>query len=102
MRKKMITRTISITVVTALILDKTTAEPGNRTYEIPGTWTNEKILMNKVSKMESDSNIVVCDIVDVTVTSQLMGVSEEDFIKMAVPVNRNNTKIRYEEPKTAI
>ena len=92
-RKYAITRTIEKTVATALVFDKTTAEPSNVTVTLGHKLNDAAAIERAVRKMvESDPNIKLIDVVDVEVSTQLLGITEEDFLAHAVRLDPKTRK----------
>lgn len=88
-RPKMITRTVKYTNATAMILNIETAEPYNRTFKLPGTYKNEKDMLDAIAlDLPADERAVT--IVDTDVCTQLMGVTEADFLSIAHEVVKNS------------
>lgn len=92
-RKYAITRTIEKTVATALVFDKTTAEPSNVTVTLAHKLNDAADIERAVRKLvESDPNIKLIDVVDVEVSTQLLGITEEDFLAHAVALDPKTRK----------
>lgn len=92
-RKYAITRTIEKTVATALVFDKTTAEPSNVTVTLGHKLNDAAAIERALRKLvESDPNIKLIDVVDVEVSTQLLGITEEDFLAHAVSLDPKTRK----------
>lgn len=86
-RKRMVTRTITTKEVTALCLNIVTAEPHNETFIVPcNIEGDEKIMKYIRSKYDTETEKAV-SVVDINETEQLYGMLEEDFVKLAHPIN---------------
>lgn len=92
-RKYSVTRTVEKTVVTALIFDKTTAEPSNVTVTIGHKLTDPAAIERSVRKIvEADSNIKLIDVVDTEISTIVLGITEEDFMAHAVELDPKTRK----------
>ncbi len=91
-RVSMVTRTIVTTKCVALCIDIETAEPFNKDYVLPGTYSDEKKLLKAVQKMEETENVKVVHIVDTEEVETLYGMPESDFIKYATVLPPRGTK----------
>ena len=92
MREQMITRTINATQVTILAVELDTAETFNETLVVPRVYKDDKKLERVVSKMFDDETRKAVHIVDKKVINKLMGMTEEDFIKNAVELDKETRK----------
>lgn len=84
MRKPMVTRTIQTTEATVLCIDITNSEPFNQTITLPRTYKDEKALMKKVASVIDDENVKAVHVVATKVNEVLYGMTEDDFVKMAL------------------
>ena len=92
-RKYAVTRTVEKTVATALIFDKTTAEPSNVTVTLGHKLNDAAAIERAVRKIvEADSNIKLIEVVDSTTSTQLLGITEEDFLAHAVNLDPKTRK----------
>lgn len=92
-RKPMITRTIISTKVNVLCLDLVKCEPFNKDFELAGTYKNDNEVMKAVTELMDTS---IEKPVHVTLTEkveQLYGMSEQDFISRATPLNADRKPI---------
>ena len=98
MKKDMITRTLVTTAVTVLGVNGITAETSNETLVFPGVIKdNDKALA--MFKKASGKNGVLQDFHPVVVVSmekreQLLGITVEDFMAHAVPVERPKSQTK--------
>lgn len=93
MAKFAVTRTVETTEAVALVFDKTTAESFNRTVTLGHKPTNDAALERTVRRIiEADSNLKLIEVVDITVTSKLLGITEEDFLAHAVELDPKTRK----------
>lgn len=82
-RRKLVTRTITATVVTCLCMNVATAEASNETYSIVGKFTDDEKLLKSIRKVyETDEDKIVA-IVDKVETSNLYGLDENEFLERA-------------------
>lgn len=89
MRKKLITRTIQFTNLTLLMADTESAEMYNSYTTIPGTYKDEKAMLNAVRPIVEDDTHKLVSLVGWTVGSQLYGMLEADFMGQAKPIERS-------------
>lgn len=83
-REAMVTRSIEATKVSVLGLNIETAEPENKTFYLPGTFKDEKKLLNKVKKEFESDTYKIATVVDSEVVTTLYGMKVDDFIKSAL------------------
>lgn len=81
-RKRMITRTIMQTTADVMTLDVTTAEVQVRTYDIGGKYTDEDLL-KKLQKLFQTDTLKLVHIEEQACKEVLLGMDEEDFIRLA-------------------
>ena len=81
-RKRMITRTVMQTTAKVMTLDVTTAEVKIFTYDIGGQYTDEELL-NKLQKIFQTETLKLVHIESQTCNEVLLGMDEEDFIRLA-------------------
>lgn len=94
-RKRMITRTVMQTTAEVMTLDVTTAEVQIRSYDIGGQYTDEELL-TKLQKLFQTDTLKLVHIESQTCNEVLLGMYEEDFIRLAnVLPPRNSNK--YED-----
>lgn len=91
-RKRMVTRTIETTVATALCLDIETAEPSNATVRLSGKFKGTADMLNAVKRNIDTDTYKAVSIVDSYVETNLYGVPEEDFLKIATKIEPNTNK----------
>ena len=94
-RKRMITRTVMQTTADVMTLDVTTAEVQIRSYDIGGQYTNEELL-NKLQKLFQTDTIKLVHIESQTCNEVLLGMDEEDFIRLAKVLPPRNSN-KYED-----
>lgn len=83
-----ITRTIEKMKVVALLFDKTSAEAYNETVVLARKLTDAKAIEKAVRKLvETDDNIKLVDIVDVSTETACYGITEQDFLAHAVQLD---------------
>lgn len=81
-RKRMITRTIMQTSVEVMTLDIETAEVQINSYDIGGQYTDEELL-KKLQKIFQTDTFKLVHIESQTCNEVLLGMEEEDFIRLA-------------------
>lgn len=81
-RKRMVTRTVEQTTAQVMTLDVTTADVQVRTYDIGGKYTDEELL-KKLQKLFQTDTIKLVHIEEQTCKEVLLGMDEEDFIRLA-------------------
>lgn len=83
MRKPMVTRTITTTVVTILGMDVEKCEPMNATFTVPRTYKDEEKLLKAVKAIGETDTFKIVKIVDTQVQETLYGMDESTFIANA-------------------
>lgn len=91
-RKPMVTRTIITTKVNVLCMDVVKCEPFNKEVLLPRTFADEKKLMKAVEEAVNVDNIKAVHVVDVDTVETLYGMSEADFIAIAVELDPTTRK----------
>lgn len=81
-RKRMVTRTVMQTTAEVMTLDITTAEVQVLPYDIGGQYTDEELL-KKLQKLFQTDTIKLVHIESQTCKEVLLGMDEEDFIRLA-------------------
>lgn len=81
-RKRMVTRTVEQTTAQVMTLDVTTAEVQICTYDIGGRYTDEELLKNFQKLFQTDT-VKLVHIESQTCNEVLLGMDEEDFIRLA-------------------
>ena len=93
-RKRMVTRTVEQTTAEVMTLDVTTAEVQVRTYDIGGKYTDEDLLKKLQNLFQTDT-LKLVHIERQICKEVLLGMDEEDFIRLAQvlpPRNLNKNK----------
>ena len=91
-RKRMVTRTVEQTIARVMTLDVTTADVQVCTYDIGGQYNDEELL-NKLQKLFQTDTLKLVHIESQTCNEVLLGMDEEDFIRLAkVLPPRNSNK----------
>lgn len=92
-RKRMVTRTVEQTTAKVMTLDVTTADVQVCTYDIGGKYTDEDLL-KKLQKIFQTDTLKLVHIEAQTCKEVLLGMEEEDFIRLAkVLPPRNANKV---------
>lgn len=81
-RKRMITRTVEQTTAQVMTLDVTTAEVQVLPYDIGGQYNDEELLKKLQSLFQTDT-LKLVHIESQTCKEVLLGMYEEDFIRLA-------------------
>ena len=81
-RKRMVTRTLEQTTAQVMTLDIITAEVQVLSYDIGGQYTDEELL-NKLQKLFQTDTLKLVHIESQTCNEVLLGMDEEDFIRLA-------------------
>ena len=91
-RKRMVTRTVMQTTAEVMTLDVITAEVQVLPYDIGGEY-NDKELLKKLQKLFQTDTFKLVHIESQTCKEVLLGMDEEDFIRLAqVLPPRNSNK----------
>lgn len=96
-RKPMVTRTITTTKANVLCLDIVAGEPFNTEVVLPRTYKDEKTLMKKVAEVIDNDRQKAVHVVDKEEVETLYGMSEQDFIQLAKPMDENRKFIDTDE-----
>lgn len=81
-RKRMITRTVEQTTAQVMTLDVTTAEVQVLQYDIGGHYTDEELL-KKLQNLFQTGTVKLVHIESQDCKEVLLGMDEEDFIRLA-------------------
>lgn len=91
-RKRMVTRTVIQTTAEVMTLDVITAEVQLKSYDIGGQFTDEELLKKLQNLFQTDT-LKLVHIESQECKELLLGMVEEDFIRLAkVLPPRNTTK----------
>lgn len=82
-RRKLVTRTITVTKVTCLCMNVSTAEASNETYSIVGKFTDDEKLLKSIRKLYETYEDKIVAIVDKAESNELYGLDENEFIARA-------------------
>lgn len=89
-RKRMITRTVMQTTAEVMTLDITTADVQVLPYDIGGQYNDEELLKKLQSLFQTDT-LKLVHIESQTCKEVLLGMDEEDFIRLAKVLPPRNT-----------
>lgn len=89
-RKRMVTRTVTQTTAEVMTLDVTTAEVQVKSYDIGGQYTDEELLKKLQDLFQTDI-LKLVHIEQQTCKELLLGMDEEDFIRLAKVLPPRNT-----------
>ena len=93
MRERMVTRTITATVATALCMDIVNATATTKELEISGTFKSDSDLLKVLKKKYDTSDLVVVAIQKTETKEKLYGMTETDFMKYAKEIESRFEKI---------
>lgn len=85
-RAPMVTRTISTTTATLMMVDTESAEVFNKDVILPRTYEDDKAVLKAAKKGYEDDQHKVVSVVRTEVNETLYGMSESDFIAHAKPL----------------
>ena len=92
-RKYTVTRTVEKTEATVLVFDKIHAEPFNDVITIGHKLTDDRAVERAVRKVvEANPDLKLIEVVSYGTVSQLLGITEEDFMAHAVPLDPRTRK----------
>ena len=91
-RKPMVTRTLKSTTVVALCMDVVKCEPENKTLTIARTFKDDNSALKVLKNKYETDTLKVVHVVSRTETEELYGMTEEDFIKYAVILDKETRK----------
>lgn len=83
-RERMVTRTITTTDVTVLVINVETAEPHNETFKLIGKYKSDEDIVKEIDKLVEYPIKVVC-IVDKHESATKYASREKDFVEFAIP-----------------
>ena len=89
-RKRMVTRTVMHTTAEVMTLDVITAEVQVKSYDIGGQHTDEELLKKLQNLFQTDT-LKLVHIESQTCKELLLGMDEEDFIRLAQVLPPRNT-----------
>lgn len=81
-RERMITRTVTQTTAEVMQVDVSTGEVSIRPYTIGGMYSDNELL-TKLQKLFNTDTIKLVNIESIKVEELLLGMTEEDFIRLA-------------------
>lgn len=94
-RKRMVTRTVEQTTVQVMTLDVTTAEVQVCTYNIGGKYSDEDLL-KKLQKLFQTDTFKLVHIETQRTEELLLGMPEDEFIRLAQVLPARNKSEREE------
>lgn len=89
-RAPMVTRTISTTNATLMMVDTESAEVFNKDVILPRTYEDEKAILKAAKKVHENEQHKVVAVVSTEVNETLYGMSEAEFIAHAKPLPPRN------------
>ena len=91
-RERMVTRTITSTLVTVMQVNTETAEVTNKNYNISSIFNDDAKLLRAVKKLYETEEEKIVAIVDKQEISDLYGMTENEFLTHAHIIPRKETK----------
>lgn len=91
-RERMVTRTITCTVVTVMQVNTETAEVTNKTYKLSSIFNDDTKLLRAVKKLYETEQEKIVAIVDKMEMSDLYGMTENDFLTHAHIITKKEAK----------
>lgn len=89
-RKPMVTRTITSTKVTLMCVNTVAQTIEDVEIILPRTYKDKKHILKTVKATWDNENLVVADVKSFEEHTQLYGMPEEDFVKLAQPIYKEN------------
>lgn len=89
-RKPMVTRTITSTKVTLMCVNTAAQTIEDVEIILPRTYKDKKHILKTIKATWNDENLVVADVKSYEEHTQLYGMPEEDFVKLAQPIYKEN------------
>ena len=87
-----VTRTITTNIVNCLCINLATAEPYNQDFTYDGSTDDKQKVLKNLRKKNENDEFSIASIVDIRQSSELYGMTEDDFIKYAVILNPETRK----------
>lgn len=97
-RKRMVTRTVEQTTAQVMTLNITTAEVQILTYDIGGKYTDEELLKKLQDIFQTDT-LKLVHIESQSCKEVLLGMDEEDFIRLAKVLPPRNVNKNEDQAK---
>lgn len=89
----MVTRSFTVTRIIAMVADTVSAEVSNVEVEVPRTYKDEQKLIKVAKQMIETETVKFVTIVDKEEVSKLYGMTEIDFLKYAVELDKDTRKM---------
>lgn len=87
-----VTRTITTNIVNCLCINLESAEPYNQDFTYGGSIEDKQKVLKNLRKKNENDEFSIASIVDIRQSSELYGMTEDDFIKYAVILNPETRK----------
>lgn len=87
-----VTRTISTNMVNCLCINLSTAEPFNKDFAYDGNAEDKQKTLKTLRRKYENDEFSIASIVDVRQSSELYGMTEDDFIKYATILDPKTRK----------
>jgi hypothetical protein len=87
-RQSMVTRTITTTNVVAMVVNTEKGETEVKEFALPRTYKDNAAILKYCAKHIDNDTTKVVKIIEATVKEQLYGMTEQDFIGHAKPIEK--------------
>lgn len=88
MREPRVTRTITSTIITALTVDLINGTTSVKEFTLPREYKDDKEIIKYCTKHIDNDEIKVVKILESKVVEKLYGMSEQEFISLAKPIEK--------------
>ena len=92
MRTPMVTRTITSTTINALVVDLVKGVTDVRTITLPREYKDNNEIIKYCRKNIDNETVQVVKVLEVKVNEQLYGMTEQEFISLAKPINKKEAE----------
>ena len=82
-RVPQVTRTITTTKVTAMVVNVAQGETETRSYVLPRTYKDDKAVLKQLQKTYDNDDVKVVHVLDTKEENTLYGMTEQEFIEHA-------------------
>lgn len=91
-RKRMVTRTVKMTIAQVKVVDAISEKMMTMEFKLPYVYKDEKAVIKKVESLISNPDIKVLKVLDTEVLEDLYGMPEEEFIRVAKPMAKEEAQ----------
>lgn len=92
-RERMITRTINVSIVSAICMDITTVETVIRDFELTGETYNNESALKELKKLYETDTFKVVAVQTIETIEKMYGMREIDFLKVAQELDPTTRKM---------